>query len=74
MCTYVKVEITTCADWITRKTEEGLKRNEKVPLPERHGALEDTPQAEQKASVPEKQGALEDTYIVKEDKSYLCMN
>jgi hypothetical protein len=34
MCTYVKVEITTYTDWMTWETEEGLKRNEKIPLPE----------------------------------------
>jgi len=32
---------------MTRETEEGLKLDEKAPVPEKQGALEDAPQAEE---------------------------
>ncbi|KAG0518939.1 hypothetical protein BDA96_09G220700 [Sorghum bicolor] len=38
---------TTTDEFIARETEEGLKLEEKAPVPEKQGALEDTPQAEE---------------------------
>lgn len=51
---------------MTRETEEGLKLDEKAPVPEKQGAQEDAPQAEENKD--NKDGSEEEEK--EEDKVY----
>ena len=66
----MKIELT-CAVWVTRETEEGLELEEKAPVPEKQGALEDTAQAEE--SKENKDATANEEEEKEEDKVYFCM-
>lgn len=67
----MKIELTRCAGWMTRETEEGLKLEEKAPVPEKQGALEDTPQAEENKE--NKDATANEEEEKEEDKVYFCL-
>ena len=67
----MKIELTTCAVWMTRETEEGLKLDEKAPVPEKQGAPEDTPQAEENKE--NKDATANEEEEKEEDKVYFCL-
>lgn len=54
--------------WMTRETE-GLKLDEKAPVPEKQGALEDAPQAEENKDSKD----ANDEEEKEEDKVYICL-
>ncbi|WVZ99351.1 hypothetical protein U9M48_044672 [Paspalum notatum var. saurae] len=57
---------TTTDEIIAQETEEGLKLDEKAPVPEKQGALEDTPQAEENKD--NKDGTANEEEEKEEDK------
>lgn len=54
---------------MTRETEEGLKLDEKAPVPEKQGALEDAPQAEENKDIKDANEEEEK----EEDKVFICL-
>ena len=56
---------------MTRKTEEGLELEEKAPVPEKQGALEDTPKGEENKE--NKDATANEEEEKEEDKVYFCL-